>query len=41
MGLRRSANGGRAMHDAIHATNQAPQAIKVFERTFDPMNIKP
>jgi hypothetical protein len=41
MGLSRSANSAGAMYDGISAAYQTPQAVNVFKRTFDPMNIKP
>jgi hypothetical protein len=41
MRLRRSANSARAMDHGVNAAYQTTQAVRVFERTFDPMNITP
>jgi hypothetical protein len=41
MRLCRSANGTRAMNHGVNAAHQTTQAVSVFERTFDPMNMIP
>jgi hypothetical protein len=41
MRLRRSANSARAMDHGVNAAYQTTQAVRVFERTFDPMNMTP
>jgi hypothetical protein len=39
MGLSRSANNACTMDYGINTVHQTFQAIKVFERTFNPINI--
>jgi hypothetical protein len=39
MGLSRSANNACTMDNGINTVHQTFQAIKVFERTFNPINI--
>jgi hypothetical protein len=38
MGLCHSTDSARAMDNGINAAHQTFQAIKVFERTFNPVN---
>ena len=41
MFLRRTANSAGAMHHSLNTVYQAPQAVEIFKRTLDPLNIKP
>jgi hypothetical protein len=39
MGLSRSANSAGTVYHGIGAADQTPQAVRVFKRALDPMNI--